>query len=230
MLRAQGTDLYLHMNLKSFASSFVTKNIFLNRSFGNKPFRLLDIGAGNHSATKIKNVFPLCEYHGVDMEKEYNNDASDFKLMTAFYEMDLTRLDFTIIPDNYFDGIWMVHVIEHLYNGDEVLKMLLPKLKSGGYLYVEYPGVKSTRLPSMYGTLNFKDDPTHVRLYSVKELTTLFENKGCVILRSGIRRNTWFMLSMPFRIAGSFIRGKKLQGNVFWDILGFAEFLWVQKK
>ena len=217
------------MNLKAFASSFVTKFIFLRRSFGNKPFRLLDIGAGNHSATKAKRVFPLCEYHGVDMEKGYNNDEEDFKMMAAFYEMDLTKLDFSTIPDGYFDGIWMVHVIEHLYNGDEVIKGLLPKLKPGGYMYLEYPGIRSTRLPSMHGSLNFKDDPTHVRLYSVKELTSLFETFNCKVLRSGTRRNPWFIMAMPFRIIAALVKGKKLQGNIFWDLLGFAEYLWVKK-
>lgn len=217
------------MNLKAFASSFVTKFIFLRRSFGNKPFRLLDIGAGNHSATKAKRVFPLCEYHGVDMEKGYNNDEEDFKMMAAFYEMDLTKLDFSTIPDGYFDGIWMVHVIEHLYNGDEVIKGLLPKLKPGGYMYLEYPGIRSTRLPSMHGSLNFKDDPTHVRLYSVKELTSLFETFNCKVLRSGTRRNPWFIMAMPFRIIAALVKGKKLQGNIFWDLLGFAEYLWVCK-
>lgn len=218
------------MNLKAFASSFVTKFIFLKRSFGNKPFRLLDIGAGNHSATKAKRVFPLCEYHGVDMERDYNNSEEDFKLMTAFYEMDLTKLDFTSIPDNYFDGIWMVHVIEHLYNGDEVIKNLLPKLKPGGYMYLEYPGKKSTKLPSMYGSLNFKDDSTHVRVYAVKELAALFKAANCNVLRSGTRRNPWFIMAMPFRIIVSLVKGKKLHGNIFWDVLGFAEYLWVQKQ
>lgn len=218
------------MSIKAFASSFVTKFIFLKRSFGNKPFCLLDIGAGNHSASKAKRVFPLCEYHGVDLERDYNNDAEDFKLMDAFYEMDLTKLNFEAIPENYFDGIWMVHVIEHLYNGDEVIRHLLPKLKRGGYMYIEYPGVKSTKLPSMYGTLNFKDDPTHVRVYSVKELTTLFQQHNFQVIRSGIRRNPWFIMAMPFRMIASFIRGKKIQGNIFWDILGFAEYVWVQKK
>jgi len=34
---------------------------------------------------------------------------------------------------------------------------------------------------------------------------------------------------MPVRIIKSWSVGKKLQGNIFWDILGFAEFVWVQK-
>ena len=34
-----------------------------------------------------------------------------------------------VIPDNFFDAILVVHVIEHLYNGDEVLKGLLSEIK-----------------------------------------------------------------------------------------------------
>lgn len=218
------------MILKAFLSSFNNKFIYLKKSFRNKPFRLLDIGAGNHSATKTIKVFPHCEYHGVDMEKDYNNSKEDFSLMKAFYEMDLTRISFSSIPENYFDGIWMVHVIEHLFNGDKVIDGLLPKLRSGGYMYLEYPGSKSTRLPSMSGTLNFKDDPTHVRIYSIKELSELFESRNCKVLKSGIRRNFWYIMAMPFRIILFIIKGKKIQGNVFWDILGFAEYVWIQKK
>jgi hypothetical protein len=96
-------------------------------------------------------------------------------------------------------------------------------------MYVEYPGIKSTRLPSMYGTLNFKDDPTHVRVYSVNELSLLFNQLDCKVLKSGTRRNVWFILAMPFRILSYWIRGKKLQANIFWDILGFAEYLWIKK-
>ncbi len=218
------------MSLRVFFSSFNNKFIFLKKSFGHKPFRLLDIGAGNHSATKTKMVFPQCEYHGVDMEKDYNNSKEDFSVMKSFYELDLTRLDFLSIPENYFDGIWMVHVIEHLYNGDEVIKALLPKLKSGGFFYIEYPGAKSTSLPSMHGTLNFKDDPTHVRIYSIKELSGFFESINCKVVKGGTRRNFWFMMAMPFRIIIYAIKRKKIQANVFWDILGFAEYVWVQKK
>ncbi len=217
------------MQLKRAASIFVSKISFLKKSFSERPFRLLDVGAGNKSASKIKNVFPLCEYHGIDIERDYNNSEEDFKLMTGFYEMDLTKLDMSLIPDNFFDGIWMVHVIEHLHNGDEVIKKLLPKLVSGGYLYIEYPGIKSTKLPSMHGSLNFKDDPSHVRVYSVKELTKLFQDNNCSVLKGGTRRNIWFIVAMPFRLLTYIIKGKKIEGNIFWDILGFAEYVWVRK-
>jgi len=206
-----------------------SKFLYLKKSFGSRPFRLLDIGAGNHSASKTVSLFPACEYYGVDISKDYNNSPEDFRAMSGFFEMDLTKLDFSILPDHFFDGIWLVHVIEHLHNGDLVIGGLMQKLKPGGFMYVEYPGPKSTKLPSMQGTLNFYDDPTHVRIYSVSELAKLFEGNGFRVLRRGTRRNFYFLAAMPLRIFGRWIGGKKLQGNFFWDLLGFAEFIYVQK-
>jgi SAM-dependent methyltransferase len=202
---------------------------FIRRSFGASRFKLLDVGSGNHSASRITYLFPNCEYYGLDLNKDYNNDPKDFELMKNFYQLDLTKLEYSIIPDEYFDGIWMAHVVEHLYNGDRVIESLIRKLRPGGYMYVEYPGEKSTHLPSMNGTLNFYDDLSHVRIYSVKELTKLFKKSGCQVIEGGIRRNWYYLLAMPFRIIGFTLKGKKLIGNMFWDLLGFAEYVYVQK-
>ncbi|MBC7828710.1 MAG: class I SAM-dependent methyltransferase [Chitinophagaceae bacterium] len=202
---------------------------FLKKSFGNKPFRILDIGTGNHSATKTKSLFPACDYYGLDLNKDYNNDADDFKVMSGFYEMDLTHLDFSSLPDHFFDAIWLVHVIEHLHNGDKVLEGLVRKLNPGGYMYIEYPGKTSMRLPSMKGTLNFTDDTSHVRLYSIEELQNLFISNNFSIIKSGSRRSLFYAIATPGRIIFRWIRAKAVTGNIFWDLLGFAEFLWVKK-
>lgn len=215
--------------MKKFFSSYVNKFIYLKKAFGSKSFKLLDIGAGNNSAKKTKLVFPNCEYYGVDLEKEYNNEAENFELMEQFYEMDLTKLQFNDIPNNHFDAINMVHVIEHLFNGEQVIQGLVEKLKIGGFIYIEYPGIKSTKLPSMHGTLNFYDDPTHVKIYNYKEIAKLLESNGFKVLKKGVRRNIFFIVSLPFRILLNLFRGKKMQGNLFWDILGFAEFVWAKK-
>lgn len=215
----------------SYIQSVVNfKFSFLRKSFGRKSFALLDVGAGNHSASRITSLFPACSYYGLDLDKSYNNSDEDFKMMKGFYELDLTKLDYSVIPDQYFDGIWMAHVIEHLYNGDKVLPGLINKLKPGGYFYIEYPGKKSTKLPSMRGSLNFKDDPTHARLYSVAELSKIFESNGCTVLSSGTRRNWFYIIALPVRMLVSLTKKGYIEGNVFWDLLGFAEYLWVKKK
>lgn len=217
-------------SLKKWVRLQNPKFAFLKKSFDNRPFRMLDIGTGNHSASKTKSLFPHCEYYGLDLNRDYNNDEDDFKVMKGFYEMDLTHLDFSFLPDAFFDAIWLVHVIEHLHNGDAVLEGLVKKLAPGGYVYVEYPGKRSTKLPSMKGTLNFKDDHSHVRLYSVQELKTVFEKNNCSVLESGSRRSLFYVVATPGRILFRWMRGKSVTGNIFWDLLGFAEFLWVRKQ
>lgn len=204
---------------------------FLNKYFTkNGTFTLLDIGAGNHSAKNTKKWFPNCIYYGVDRSKDYNNSEEDFKLMKQFYELDLTQLNFSAIPDNHFDAIMMAHVIEHLHNGTEVIKALIPKLKPGGLIYVEYPSLKSTRLPSMKGTLNFYDDDTHVRIYSVLELTNTFLSSGCITLKGGYRRDVQNILMIPVKIIHNKLKYGYVMGSIFWDLLGFAEYVLAKRK
>jgi ubiquinone/menaquinone biosynthesis C-methylase UbiE len=203
---------------------------FLPASFKTKDFNLLDVGAGSHSATKTCSIFPKCNYYGIDITKEYENDENDFKAMKGFYQMDLTKLQFDVIPDNFFDVIIMSHIIEHLHNGDMVIQGLTKKLKRGGKIYIEYPGEKSTKLPSMKRTLNFYDDATHVRIYSVPEISKVLESNNFTILKKGTRRYWPYIVLLPFTIVSEFIKYKFIPGGVFWDLLGFAEFLYAEKK
>lgn len=219
----------------SFLENVVKKLVnvkfnYINQAYGTAAFKLLDVGAGNRSASKTKKVFPNCLYYGLDLDRNTNYAPEDFALMEAFYELDLTKLDLINLPNAFFDYINMAHVIEHLHNGDEVLPLLWQKLKPGGYFYIEYPGAKSLKLPSMHGTLNFKDDPTHVRVYSVPELKRIFESQNGLVLKSGTRRNWYYIVALPFRALLSIITTGKLRANILWDILGFAEFLYVKKK
>jgi ubiquinone/menaquinone biosynthesis C-methylase UbiE len=203
---------------------------FLPNEFKSQKFSLLDVGAGSHSATKTKSIYPQCEYHGIDISKNYENDEADFKAMSGFYEMDLTALDFSSIPDQYFDVIIMSHIIEHLHNGDKVIEGLLKKLKVGGYIYIEYPAERSTRLPSMKRTLNFYDDPTHVRIYSVPEIKGILEKHACKVLKGQTRRYWPYIALLPLTLVSETIKYGFVPGGVFWDIAGFAEYLFAVKE
>jgi trans-aconitate methyltransferase len=212
------------------ALTLPAKYRYLNKLFKQGTFVLLDIGAGNHSASKTKKWFPNCEYHGLDLNKNYNNDENDFKLMKSFYELNLEELNLDSVPNAHFDFIMMAHVIEHLKNGEEVLVKLLAKLKPGGYLYVEYPGIKSTQLPRMNGTLNFFDDETHVRVYSLTELYNLFLKNNTEIIKGGTRRYIPNILMMPLKVIHNLIKYGKILPSIFWDFFGFAEFILIKKK
>ncbi len=203
---------------------------FLPKHFKTKPFNLLDVGAGSHSATKTKKEYPLCNYYGIDITKSYENDEADFQAMSGFYQMDLTQLNFSEIPDNFFDVIVMSHIIEHLSNGDQVIAGLMPKLKKNGFVYIEYPCEASTKLPSMKRTLNFYDDPTHVRIYSTKEVSSVLTGVGLTTIKSGRRRYWPYIVLLPLTLVTETLKYGFVPGGVFWDLAGFAEYVFAQKK
>jgi ubiquinone/menaquinone biosynthesis C-methylase UbiE len=207
-----------------------SKFLYVDRFFGNKPFRLLDIGAGNHSASNTKKWFPACEYYGVDLDKNYNNDENDFRLMSVFYEMNLEELNFAAIPDNHFDCIIMAHIVEHLRNGDAVIEGLLPKLRKGGLIYIEFPGFHSTTLPRMKGTLNFFDDETHVRIYSVQEFYNFFMRHKFQVVAGGTWRRWHSIAMIPIKIPHNLLKYRRVLPSIFWDLLGFAEYVVAKKQ
>ena len=193
------------------------------RRHGHSPFTLLDVGAGNHSASHFKRWFPRAHYAGIDLDRNYNNDERDLAAMDEFFEMDLTRLRFEAIPDQRYDVILMAHVIEHLKNGDQVIRGLVPKLKPGGIMCIEFPGERSLHLPSMKGTLNFYDDPTHVRLFTAREVADLLRAQGLEIKRAGVRRDPVGILMTPVVALRSWQTYGYVPGGTFWDLFGFAD-------
>jgi ubiquinone/menaquinone biosynthesis C-methylase UbiE len=199
------------------------------KEYRNKKFNFLDVGAGSHSASLTKKWFPNCNYYGVDRVKDYENDPKDLALMTKFYQLDVTELKFAIIPDSFFDVLIMSHIIEHLNNGDEVIKMLLTKLKTNGLIYIEFPSIKSTKLPSKKGTLNFYDDDTHIRLYKVDEISQILKENSFKIISAGVRRDWLKVLLTPANMIKSKIELGYIAGGVFWDLLGFADFVFARK-
>lgn len=174
--------MYKKYLIKYFLFKFFKLKRYVNKK---KAVKILDIGAGNHSASYTKAVFPDCEYWGVDKCIDYSNNEEDIKSMDRFCEIDLTQLNFEGIPNAYFDVIIIAHVIEHLPNGDKVIEQLLNKLKEEGIIYLEWPSIKSTKLPSKKGTLNFFDDKTHIRIYSLKEIYNLLLCNGMEFCEGG---------------------------------------------
>lgn len=161
--------------------------------------KVLYIGCRNHSPSRIKPYYPRCLYYGVDENRLHGLDENDFKCMEGFFELHLASHNaLDKIPNGFFNCIIMSHVLEHLKNGKEVLENLVKKLHSKGIIYIEFPSPHSAYLPHMQGTLNFYDDPSHVRLYSRKDLEKLLLSLECSIQRSRIRRNIKRIFSRHF--------------------------------
>jgi len=210
---------------------FVFLNRFIKNYQSNYKIKVLDVGCGNRSPSITTSLFPEIEYFGLDKE-DYNLTIEDKKILeNRYFNVDLENLSELdrLLPDDYFDFIIMSHVIEHTINGLEVLEILTRKVKRGGGIYIEFPSIKSLSLPSMPGTLNFCDDPTHVRIYDIKEIANTLIRCGFKIIKAGKRRNLIRCLLTPLVAIYHLIKFKKVQGGAFWDILGFAEFVYAVK-
>ncbi len=203
----------------------------LDRWLRKPSIKILDVGCGNHSASKTKNYYPNCKYYGLDINKNYNNDERDFAAMEDFYAIDLNKesekLD--IIPDNFFDVIIMSHIIEHLKEGEKILLKLTSKLKKGGIIYIETPAPKTTTFPKSLG-LNFYSDPTHVKPYPIFDLDKLLRNNNFEIIKEGTRKSPKRIILLPFYFMGAIVYYKKIPASIFYDLVGFANYLIAIKK
>lgn len=194
-----------------------------------KDLKILDIGSGSHSSTITKKWLPKCHYTGVDRDVSYDNTQEDIDNMDEFFQLDLTELDYTAIPNNTYDVIIMSHVIEHLHNGEQVLPLLFQKLKKGGLFYIEFPCEASATFPSKKETLNFFDDDTHVRIWSIKEVANIFM-KGRFRVKMAGKNRSWLNLAlMPIKIPLQLITKGYVRGGVYWDAYGFADYLIAEK-
>ncbi|ENN95681.1 SAM-dependent methyltransferase [Methanocaldococcus villosus KIN24-T80] len=223
-------------HIKNFLRLYASNRYIYLRKYikSNKKskIRLLDVGCGVHSPKVIEALFSTkVEYYGIDkidIKDSLDKKYSRMRFIKIDLEKELEILD-KKLKNNFFDFIMMNHVIEHLENGLEVVSVLCKKLKEGGGFYIEYPGVRSLSLPSMKGTLNFCDDPTHKRIYSIQEIGNVLLKNNFRIIKAGVVRNPLMISLIPFRLIESIFYNYS-KASIFWDLFGFAEFIYAIKK
>jgi SAM-dependent methyltransferase len=201
-------------------------------TLGSRPCTILDIGCGNNSPSMTKKYFPQCTYHGLDRE-DYNLDDSDRKAMDRLFRVDLDRDSLDGVPDDTYDLVIMSHVVEHLRRPVEIVSALCRKVRPGGFFYLEFPDIRSLGLPSMEGTLQFSDDPTHIHLPDPYVLANVLLGSGFDIRFGGVRRESIRYLMTPVFHARNLARrvsGRRPHSRGLWDASGFAFQLIGQKR
>lgn len=123
----------------------------------------------------------------------------------------------------------MSHVLEHIDNGENVIIKLTSKLKPYGIIYVETPSPRSVSLPSMRDTLNFYDDPSHIRVYKIDEVTRTLNKINCSVLKAGIRHDNKRILFLPIYAVISKLKHGYVTAGVVWDLFGFASYVIARK-
>ena len=213
--------------LPPYGMRVLRKTSAKSKTFPEKNKNFLDVGCGNSSPTKFINVFGKdYTYFGLDKSK-YNMREVDNNKYFKIFILDLEKTNIKEVVNNTkFSVIHFSHVIEHLNNGESVISQFRELQPKGGLLYIETPSPESIHLKSSKeGTLNFYDDKTHKKVYSLEELEPLLIKNRYKILKSGKRKDWRRILIYQILIMIFISIRKPIDGAMLWDINGFANFV-----
>jgi SAM-dependent methyltransferase len=150
---------------------------------------------------------------------------------TSFARADL-ETDSLPWPDGSFDAITCMHVVEHLHSMKNLWREVARLLKPAGRVYVETPGLESVNTPSpppsLTGqvTMNFYDDPTHVRPVPIGTLVANAGEVGLVPAKTGHSRNWLFAAVYPLFLILPATR-RRYVAKLHW--LGWSVYLIAEK-
>lgn len=196
--------------------------------------RILDIGCGNGSPSITKRWFPACHYTGADIQR-YNLNAADDAAMDEFFPLAADGSGYAAIPDAHYDFVLLNHVVEHMSDPAPILAALCAKLKPGGYIWIAFPSLRSLSLPSSADeTLQFCDDPTHVRVPDVREIANILLANGVKVLHAGRSREGFLTtvvdtFKLGKRLLKRLLTGK-FSGRGMWYLLGFEDHVFGQRR
>jgi SAM-dependent methyltransferase len=180
--------------------------------------RLLDLGSSDGGT--------LC--HFAELRPDLSLSAADIEGQPDKYPLktDFKRADFDRErlpwPDHSFDGITCMHVVEHLQNPAHLLGECRRLLKPGGRVYIETPAPWTVDEKSATGagkgkvTVNFYDDPTHVKPVLAEEISAAAKAAGFQEVITGTSRNLLFAaVYLPLRLMMSDSR-KRYVAQLHW--------------
>jgi SAM-dependent methyltransferase len=188
---------------------------------------ILDVGCGNNSPYKTKQILPKCTYYGIDVG-HYNQSKpilADEYIITTGEKFTCEIAKFK----NKFNAVISNHNLEHCSDRAGVLLAMLQCLKADGQIFLAFPSEESIGFPNRAGTLNYYDDLTHTEsppsFESIVQL--LSDNNFEIIFSSKAYRPRLLVILGWFLEPLSCFAGKKLPGT--WEYWGFESIIKAKK-
>jgi ubiquinone/menaquinone biosynthesis C-methylase UbiE len=139
--------------------------------------RLLDFGCGDGQF--LGYLSPSCDIaHGVDISEEAIRIARERQPRLEFKTIPGEKIPY---PDEYFDTVSAIDVLEHLLDTETALEEIQRVLKPGGYFLIatsELTRLKTIIIALLYLDKYFYPASPHVRHFTKSNLRDLLKNKG----------------------------------------------------
>ncbi len=142
--------------------------------------RVLDVGCGVGSVTRIANANKANEVVGIEPDPERAACAR-----TEGLDVTCGLLDSDFFAQRgSFDVVVFADVLEHVANPAELLRLALAGLRPGGKILISVPNVAhwTVRFHLLFGRFDYTDtgifDATHLRWFTKKTLLGMLESCG----------------------------------------------------
>lgn len=141
--------------------------------------KILEVGCGKGRNAEVLKKHWKADVVGIDLSPEIIATAERLHPSVEFQVMSLESLDF---PNQNFDRIYGLDVLEHVddlaKSADEIVRVLKPK----GVLVVNVPAEKSEHWllkirPSYFEEMH------HVRIFKAGEMEKLFSERGLLLAK-----------------------------------------------
>jgi len=178
--------------------------------------RYLDIGCWTGDSTLSYGALDrFKKVHGIDLVADALKEARKKGISTHLVDLNCDKLPF---PDNYFECVTLVAVIEHLVDPYHILGEIRRVLKPAGVLIIGTPNAASlsNRIRILLGrrprtSFDIGWDGGHLLYFTPKELKVLLRQYGFEVIGKYATGNLQFLRKAFFNLTGEFVFRCKLK-------------------
>jgi O-antigen biosynthesis protein len=152
---------------------------------------ILEIGcAAGATGKKLKELIPIDQYVGIEISEEAAVTARQHLERVIVADIENTDLTTCGLKQESFDLILALDVLEHLYDPWDALSTLMTYLRPGGHVVASIPNIQNVSVVRnlLKGNWKYEDagllDATHLRFFTLDEISALFTGAGLTITRT----------------------------------------------
>ena len=152
--------------------------------------RVLEIGCGPGSITKILAQQGGCQVTGLELDPEAIKIVTPYCTQVMQTNLDSSEWSSLLDGIERFDVVLAADVLEHLYDPWKTLQKMAPLINSNGYLVISLPHVGHAAVISclINGDFEYRDwgllDRTHIRFFGLKNIEDLFAQAKLKIIEA----------------------------------------------
>lgn len=174
------------------------------------PAKILDIGCGNGGFLDclIKSGF---EGYGVELPGK----AAQRAAQVPSIKLKVGRSEEADFAEDFFDGICLWHVFEHLTEPKKTLQIIKRTLKPNGFFFLSIPNIGSFQSRLFRGNWFHMDPPKHLFFLTAANLISQMEERGFKL----IKQNYFSLEQNPFGIQQSILNCLLNKREVLFEAL-----------